>query len=248
MIREDLKSLILTGVPEVEHTLLDGRHVKLRAMLVKELKLLMLAKEGGSEEKMVIQVLEQCMVTKGIDVENLPSFEIEMLYLKLFTASRGSAISNVSFICQNEVEGKTCGHKIKTRINLNSVTFDKELNKDNDIEINEKMRIFMRYPTAIEQEYFSLLKDEADGVKRLINLALNCVSKLEAGGQTLVVGEDITKEELTELMELATEQVFEKMIKYIETVPTLSYSMPLKCPKCGYEDIVTLKGLADFFD
>ena len=111
-MKVDLKSIILAGVPQTDVTISDGRVIKLRAFLVKELKLLMLAKEGGSEDKMILQVMQQCVLTEGVDVEMLPAFDIETMYLQLYMLSKGSSIVDVSFVCQNEVEGKICGHKV----------------------------------------------------------------------------------------------------------------------------------------
>lgn len=243
----DLKSLVLTGVPNTEFKLTDGRTIKLRAFLVKELKLLMLAKEGGSEDKTIAQVLQQCVLTEGIDVEMLPTFDVERIYLNLFMLSKGTNYTDVAFICQNVVDNKICSHKVKTRVSLKSITLDKDINKDNFIKVNEQMILEMRYPTMIEQDYFKDVRSVEDGTAKVIDMCLNCVSKINAGSETLIVGKDISKEELAELMELVTSSVFEKMVEFIENTPTVHTHVALKCTKCGYEDSVELRGLADFF-
>lgn len=247
-MKVDLKSLVLSGVPQTDFKLSDGRTIKIRAFLVKELKLLMLAKEGGSEDKMILQVLQQCVLTEGVDLELLPSFDIEMMYLQLFILSKGSSVSEVAFVCQNEVEGKPCGHKIKARVNLKTVKLDRDLDSDNLIKVNEQMTLSMRYPAVLEQEYFAAVKTAQEGAAKLIDMCLNCVKSINANGQQLVVGEDISKEELAELMDMISGDVFEQITKFIETTPMIHTHLALKCPKCGYEDAVELKGLADFFD
>lgn len=244
----DLKSLVLAGVPQADFTLTDGRKIRLRSFLVKELKLLMLAKEGGSEDKMIAQVLQQCVMTDNVDIEMIPSFDIERMFLQLFVLSKGSKFSDVAFVCQNEVDGHVCGTRIKTRVNLETVKLDKDVNKDNLIKVNDSMVLEMRFPALIEREYFGLVKEKNDEMKKIIDLCLNCVSSINANGQKLVVGQDISKEELSELMDLMDGSSFEKIIKFLESVPTMHIHLPLKCPKCGYEDTVELRGIADFFD
>lgn len=248
MSKVDLKSLVLAGVPQAEYTLTDGRVVKLRAFLVKELKLLMLAKEGGSEDKTLIQVLQQCVLTEDIDLELIPSFEVEMIFLQLFMLSKGSAISEVAFICQNEVDGKICSHKVKTRVNLKTVKLDRDINKENLIKVNEQMILEMRYPSALEHDYFTAVQSESEMAGKVIDMCLNCVKSINANGQKLVVDEDISKEELAELMQLMSGDVFERITNFIQTTPMIHTHIALKCPKCGYEDAVELRGLADFFD
>lgn len=244
----DLKSLVLSGVPQIEETLHDGRKIKLRSFLVKELKLLMLAKEGGAEDKTLLQVMQQCVLTPDIDLEMVPSFDLEMLFLKLFMLSKGSMYSEVAFICQNEVDDKVCGHKLPVRVNLKTVKLSNDVEADNLIKVNESMTLSMRYPTVLEQDYFTAVKTAGEGAAKLIDMCLNCVSTINANGQSLTVGVDISKEELAELMELVSGEVFEKITKFIETVPYIHTHLALKCPKCGHEESVELKGIADFFD
>ncbi|WNL63096.1 hypothetical protein [Citrobacter phage Ci1] len=247
-MKVDLKSIILAGVPQTDVTISDGRVIKLRAFLVKELKLLMLAKEGGSEDKMILQVMQQCVLTEGVDVEMLPAFDIETMYLQLYMLSKGSSIVDVSFVCQNEVDGKICGHKVGTRVNLKTIKLDKDINSDNLIKVNGDMTLEMRYPSVLEQEYFAAVKTVEQAAAKLIDMCLNCVKKINVKDQTLIVGEDIHKEELGELMELVSGDVFEKITKFIENTPMLHTHLALKCGKCGHEEAVELRGLADFFD
>ncbi|QHJ78971.1 MAG: hypothetical protein [Caudoviricetes sp.] len=246
-MKVDLKSLVLAGVPQTDVTLTDGRVVRVRAFLVKELKLLMLAKEGGSEDTTIIQVMQQCIQTEGIDVEMLPSFDVEMLYLQLFALSKGSSLIDVAFVCQNHVDNKICGTKIKTRVNLKTVTFNKDLKKDNLIKVNDQMTIEMRFPSILEQQYFGAIRTAGEGVAKLIDMCLNCVSKIYVNEQELIVGVDTSKEDLAEMMELVSGDIFEKMTTFIEDCPMIHTHVALKCPKCGAEDSVELVGLADFF-
>lgn len=247
-MKVDLKSLVLTGVPQTDFTLSDGRVIKLRAFLVKELKLLMLANEGGSEDKTILQILQQCVLTEGVDLELIPSFDIELMYIQLFILSKGSSMSEVAFICQNEIEGKPCGHKVKTRVNLKTVKLDRDIDTENLIKVNEQMILEMRYPSMLEQEYFSAIESAGEGAAKLIDMCLNCVKSINANGQKLVVGEDISKEELSELMDMISGAVFEQITEFIKNTPMVHSHVALKCGKCGYEDAVELKGLADFFD
>lgn len=248
MSKFNLKDLVLAGVPQFEHTMSDGKKIKVRSMLLKELKLLMLAKEGGSEDQTIIQVLQQCILTDDIDVELLPTFEVELIFIQLIALSKGSSFSEVAFICQNEVDNKICGHKVKTRVNLKNVKLDRDISKENLIKVNDQMVLEMRYPSILERKYFAAVKTELEAHSKLIDMCLNCVKTIKANEQTLVVGVDIQKEELVELLELVSVDTFERITGFIETTPSVHTHIALKCPKCGYEAAMELKGLADFFD
>lgn len=247
-MKVDLKSLVLAGVPQTTVKISDGTEVQLRAFLVKELKLLMLAKEGGSEDRTILQVMQQCILTPGIDVELLPAFDVEMMYLHLYMLSKGSSLVEIPFVCQNEVDGKPCGHRINTRVNLKTVKLDKDITKDNMIKVSGEMVLELRYPSVLEQEYFAAVKTAAEGAAKLIDMCLNCVKSINAKGQKLVVGTDISKEEIAELMELVSGDVFAQITKFIEDTPMVHTHIGLKCNKCGYEEAVELRGLSDFFD
>ena len=72
-----------------------GEEIKYRPFLVKEEKILLMALEGEDEKEMttaIKQIINNCVVSEGIDVENLPLFDIEYILINLRARSMGDVI------------------------------------------------------------------------------------------------------------------------------------------------------------
>lgn len=242
MSKNKLVQFVEAGLPRTKTKISDGRVIKIRAFAVKELKLLMMANASESaQDEQVLQVLEQCIETVGIDVKSLPSHDIELLFIDLYKISKGTSIIPVKFRCTHtDEEGKICGSEINCKVNLNNVTFDSMTEKK--IELSNGLTLNMRYPNILEREYFN------DEVKETFNLAMRCIESVDTGSEVMVVGEDVSGEEIAEVIEYLDETSFTKLMTFVTEIPTVTLSMPLKCPSCGHTEVITLKGLADFFD
>ena len=97
-----------------------GKKLKYRPFLVKEQKLLLMASEGNDPKDMVNslrQIITNCCVENDLDIESLPLFDIEYIFLQLRSKSVGE-VSNVKFKCKNIIEESPCGGIIDIEINL----------------------------------------------------------------------------------------------------------------------------------
>ena len=253
------KSALIDMVQQTKVTLLDGREIRIRAFLMKEFKLLMMANESDSDyEKVLVQVLQSC-VLDDIDVETLPIFEIENMYLTLWKLSKGISTIPVVFKCTNSVEKHTpivdesgfptndvtttihqCDTEIKVSVNLNQVKLSESV--DTRILLNDKLTIQMRYPNILESEYFDI-KSESD----IFDMVNRCIDVVELESEVLKVGVDIEFEEVSDLMEYINDVEFAKLADFVSDIPQVSISIPVKCPSCGHQEPITLKGLSDFF-
>ena len=73
----------------------SNKKVKYRPFLVKEEKILIIALESKNQNEItnaVTDVLRKCILTKGVDVDNLPTFDIEFLFLNIRSKSIGEDI------------------------------------------------------------------------------------------------------------------------------------------------------------
>ena len=64
----------------------SNKKIKYRPFLVREEKILILALESKNENQItnaVTDVLKKCILTKGVDVDSLPTFDIEYLFLNI---------------------------------------------------------------------------------------------------------------------------------------------------------------------
>ena len=78
-----------------------GKTIQYRPFLVKEEKLLVLALESEDVKEIttaIKNVIKSCIKTRGIKVENLPTFDIEYLFLNIRGKSVGEDLE-VNLIC-----------------------------------------------------------------------------------------------------------------------------------------------------
>ncbi len=82
--------------PSYELTLPSTKKkIKYRPFLVKEEKLLVLALESDDSKQIttaIKAVLKSCIETRGVKVENLPTFDIEYLFLNIRGKSVGEEV------------------------------------------------------------------------------------------------------------------------------------------------------------
>lgn len=237
-----------------------GREITIRSMVNKEYKLLLMASETNKNQTdVIVQVLNNCIVTEGIDARSLCVSDIELLFVQLFKLSKGTSIVNMAYICKNEVDkpvmkqtedgevntGETykaeCGHQIPVSVNLNNIKFT-EREVSNEIEINGNVKIFMRDPTLLEFDYFSQDHDN----EQIFTLIMRCIDSIQLGDD-LFKASDIPDEDLVEIVDHLDENSLTQMSKYVAGIRHITMSFPVKCKHCGYEEVVTLTGIADFF-
>lgn len=243
MNKNKLIAFATSGLPRTTVKISDGRDVSIRAFAVKELKLLMMANESNSaQDEQVINVLNQCIETEGVDVKFIPSHDIELLYIELYKISKGTSTIPAVYKCTQNVDGAVCGESIKVSINLNNITVDTP--REPIVKLANGLVLNMRYPNILEREYFT----DTDEHEDIFNLAMRCIDSVDTGTEVMKVGVDVTQEEITEVIEYLDESSFGSLIEFVQSIPTITTAFPLKCPKCGHQEVVTLRGLSDFFD
>lgn len=226
--------------------------VQLRAFLVKEMKLLLMASENletkgdKSYIEVISQIIKNCVVSPAdLDIDNLPIFEIELLYTHLWMLSKGESVIPVTFRCVNEikiseVQKHICDTEINTLINLKTAKISETI--DPEIKLNDQMSITMRYPTLAELSYYDL-NSETD----IFNLICRCIDVITIQGESGKVGTDYSFDEVSEILEYLTSESLEKMTHFIDNLPSMQIALVLKCPSCGHEEPILLKGIEDFF-
>ncbi|MGL5404370.1 MAG: hypothetical protein ACRC9I_11590 [Acinetobacter sp.] len=242
MKKNKLVAFATAGLPRATIKMQDGREITMRAFAVKELKLLMMAHTSESaQDTQVLQILDQCIETEGVSSKELPSHEIERLYIELYKISKGSSLIPVQYKCTQEHDGEICNTPINVNVNLNNVVV--EGHQSDTVKLANGLTLNMRYPNVLEREYFND-HNEND----VFNLAVRCIKSVDTGTEVMVVGEDVTAEEVSEVIEYLDEKSFAAILEFVQNIPTVTMSFPLRCSKCGHKEVVTLRGLADFFD
>jgi hypothetical protein len=231
----------------------DGRSIKYRPFLVREQKVLLMALESG-EGKAVLQAVKQiinnCTIDE-VDVEKMPIFDLEYFFLRLRAKSIGEQIDlNLRHTTGFNSNGIQCDHSTPVKLNLLDVEVHKTLDHEDKIVIDEETGIGVKfkYPNGELATEFDV-EDEA--IKTEIDVAtkamINCIDYI-FDKDNVYKKEDSTEEELIEFFDNLSQEQFQKLSKFFETMPKLKHEVKWKCLGCGCEDQVTLEGLANFFE
>jgi len=220
-----------------------GETVKYRPFLVKEEKLLVIALESEDTKQIttaIKTVIKNCIETKGIKVESLPTFDIEYLFLNIRGKSVGEEIE-VNIICPDD--GETT---VPIKINVDDIKVQKNEEHDNKIKLDAHLMMEMKYP-SLEQfikSNFDLSNNNA--MEQSFELVASCVDKIYSEDEVWAAA-DVTKKELMEFLDQMNSSQFKQIEKFFETMPRLSHTVKVTNPNTQVESEVVLEGLSSFF-
>jgi hypothetical protein len=238
-------------VPTYETKLISsGKIVKYRPFLVKEQKLFLMAAQSTDEKEtvdVVKQVLNNCILSE-IDVDDLPTFDLEHLFMQLRARSVGEVV-NLKYNCNNIIkddkgEEKVCGSLVKFDLNILDIKPTIDEKHSSKIEISDKLGIMMKYPTLSLINGVTNLKDE--DIDTVLNVIVSCIDYIYDEEQ-MYYAKDSTKEELLEFIENLQQEDMEKIQLFFNTMPKITKTLDFKCKKCGYEEEVMVQGIQNFF-
>lgn len=236
-------------VPTYELKLIStNKTVKFRPFLVKEQKLLLMAAEATELKDVVStvkQVVKNC-VLDDIDVDSLPIFDLEYLFLNLRARSVGEVV-DLKYKCNNKVkneEGKEieCGNLESFKVNLLEVKPNKNDSHNNKIMLSEKLGIMMKYPNF---EMIEQLQGKNEG-DLILEMVIDCIDYI-FDEDNVYRSKDTPKEELIDFVESLQQKDLDKIQKFFETAPKLKTNLNFKCKKCGYKEDISVEGLQSFF-
>lgn len=223
----------------------NGKELTIRPFLVKEEKLLLMAVKSDDAQEIVRttkQVINNCIISPEINVDSLPFFDIDYLFIALRAKSIGESIE-VNFICQNMVENEKCGGRFTVDIDISKIGVDNNDNSQLDISFHDDLIFKMKYPS------YSVMRqlDEKDNqLDTKIKIIAACIDKIFTKGQ-YYTSKDLTPNELQEFIENLTQQQFNKLEEFTSNFPSFYAKGEGKCPKCGKEHSVRYKDFVNFF-
>ena len=225
-----------------------GKTVQFRPFLVKEQKLFLMNTENDDVEstvKVIRQVLKNC-VLNDIDIDSLPVFDLEYLFMHL-RARSVSEVVNLKYRCNNTIksesgEEKDCGQVNEISFNVLEIEPTVSKGHTNKFQLNDKIGIVMKYPT-FEIMQSTLGKAEGDVIMELIYASIDQVYDED----TVYHMKDSTKEEIVEFIDNLQQKDLENIRVFFETMPKIEKKIDYKCKKCGYEENITLEGVQSFF-
>ena len=221
-----------------------GKKIKYRPFLVKEEKLLVLALETEDTKQIstaIKTVLKNCIQSRGVKVEFLPTFDIEYLFLNIRGKSVGETIE-VNLICPDD--GVT---EVKKNIPIDNIKIQRTDDHTNQIKLDQNIMMELKYPSL--EQFIKNNFDFSDGANQMdqsFELIGTCIDKIYTEEEVWTAS-DCTKKELTEFLESMNSSQFKEIENFFETMPKLSHTIKVKNPNTEKESDVVLEGLASFF-
>ena len=220
-----------------------GQNIKYRPFLVKEEKLLVLALESEDTKQIttaIKTVIKNCIETKNIKVETLPTFDIEFLFLNIRAKSVGEEIE-VNIICPDDEETL-----VSVNINVDDIQIQKNKEHNKQIKLDDSIMMEMKYPSLDQfiKSNFDMSSDNA--MDQSFQLIGSCIDKIYTEDEVWTTG-DVTKKEITEFLEQMNSAQFKQIEKFFETMPKLSHTIKVINPNTQVESEVVLEGLSSFF-
>ena len=220
-----------------------GQSINYRPFLVKEEKLLVLALETEDTKQIttaIKNVLKNCVLTKGVRVDQLPTFDIEFLFLNIRGKSVGEEIE-VNIICPDDEETQ-----VPVTINLDDIGVQKNDTHSNQIKLDKDLMMELKYPSLEQFIKNNFDFDDANAMDQSFDLIAACIDKIYTADEVWAVA-DCTKKEVKEFLEQMNSSQFKEIEKFFETMPKLSHSVTFTNPKTKVESTVVLEGLSSFF-
>lgn len=219
------------------------KSVKYRPFLVKEEKVLIIAMESEDPKQIaeaVKTVISNCVVTRGIKIEQLATFDIEYLFLNIRGKSVGETV-DVLITCPDD--GVT---QVPVSINLDDIQVDFRKDHSRDIKLDDSLTLRMRYPSMQEFVKSNFIAGSEISVDETFNMITSCIEQVYSEEESWAAS-DCTKKELQDFMDQLTSQQFKDIEKFFETMPKLSHTIKVKNPNTEVESEVVLEGLTSFF-
>jgi len=222
-----------------------GQIITYRPFLVKEEKLLVIALESEDTKQItnaIKAVIRACVLTKGIKVETLPTFDIEYLFLNIRGKSVGEDL-DVKLICPDD--NKT---EVNVNINLDDIQVNKPEGHSNKIKLDNNLMMELKYPSLNEfiKNNFDPNEVGTNAMEQSFDLIGSCINKIYNEDEVWVAA-DCSKKEINDFLDSMNSNQFKEVEKFFETMPKLSHTVKVKNPKTKVESDVVLEGLASFF-
>lgn len=234
----------MSSLPKIDYPILNikmpssNKQYTFRPFLVKEEKILLMAKESKNDADIltaVKQIVQNCSLDKKFDIDSLAIFELEYLFLKL----RAFSIDSIINIAYKDNEDDKI-YEFEIDLEKIEVIFPKKV--ENTIKINENVGLIMKYPSASlysDVDFLQLQKDH------LFELIIRCIDKIYEG-ESVYEAKDYSKKDLSDFLENLNVKVFEQVHNFLLNTPKINYTIKYK-NSIGNDREISFNSLSDFF-
>ena len=221
----------------------SNRKIKYRPFLVKEEKILILAMESQDTKQIarsVKDVLTKCILSKGIKVEKLSTFDIEYLFLNIRGKSVGEHIE-VMVTCPDDEKTQ-----VPMSINIDDIKIQTEDSHTTDIKLDDTYTLKMKYPSLTE-----FIKNNFDNMSDLnvddtFDLIASCIDQVYTEEESWS-HQECTKKELSDFVESLNSNQFKMVENFFTSMPKLTHTVKVVNPNTKVESEIKIEGLQSFF-
>ena len=190
----------------------------------------------------VIDILSSCILSKGVKLENLATFDIEYLFLNVRSKSVGEQVE-LNVTCPDD--NKT---NVPIKIDIDSIKIKKDKNHKNIIKLDDSLSLKLKYP-SMQQFIINNFESGGDGseVQTTLDMIISCIDMIFNDEESWPASES-TKKELEDFIDQLNTKQFKLIEDFFATMPKLTHSVKVKNPKTNVESTIILEGLASFFN
>ena len=222
-----------------------GKKIKYRPFLVREEKILIMALESEDIKQIsdaIKTVISDCILSRGVKINELSTFDIEYLFLNVRAKSVGESVE-VNVTCPDD--GET---QVKVEIDIDDIKILKNPNHSNIIKLDDNLSIQMKYPSLNQfvESNFETSEDNSQ-VDKSLSVIISCIGTIFNEEESWSAS-DSTEKELREFVEQMNTKQFKDIEVFFETMPKLSHQIKVRNPNTKVTSDVVLEGLASFFN
>ena len=220
----------------------NGKKIKYRPFLVREEKILIMALETEDQKQItdaVIQILSACIMTRGVKLNELATFDIEYLFLNVRSKSVGETIK-LNLTCPDDEKTN-----VEVDIDLDSIKIKKDKSHTNTIKLDDNLSMKLKYP-SMKQFIENNFEAGVENVSNTMEVITSCIDMIYNEEESWNASES-TDKELSEFVGNLNTKQFKLIEKFFSTMPKLTHTIKVTNPQTKVVSDVTLEGLAAFF-
>lgn len=231
-------------LPKIEKPLFElrvpsqNRNVLCRPFVVREEKILLTAQQSAVEKDIVLaikQVLENCIQDPTFDPDDMTTYDLEFMFLKL----RARSVNNVIEVSYRDHEDEKV---YKFEIDLDDVEMMEEKEINNKIMITEDIGMVMKFPSVSVLSAIPSDLEQSDLIEYLI---LACIDQIFDQDEVYPTAEQDEKE-LKEFIDNLDVETFDKVRGFFDSIPSLYHKLEYE-NSLGNKRTIELTTLSDFF-
>jgi len=234
------------GLPKIDQPLFEltipstEQKVTFRPFTVKEEKVLLIAREAGDIDQIVLavkQIIGNCC--NDLDVESLAVFDLEYLMLQI----RSKSVNNeVKFT----IKDPDTEEEIELKLDIDDIEITRDPNHSKKVVLNDQYYMMMRYPTINELASLQVKEGESEE-EVLFNTMIACIETLVDDTTDEVYNfNEFSPDEIEEFVEQFTSGTIAELQQFFSSIPKMKYSVDY-VNKDGKEKTFTMEGVETFF-